>query len=138
MMIETQRKWYIPAPTSLGWNVGCAYTWLMLNSETNLLVRRSLEFNRRHRFHAVRRIRVCFEQQYGYCIPELVLNVLGRVGVLDWERDPVVRGRQSCRMNEDVYSNSIIWTSLLSQVTPHFTLASVLSSCRYSPFNFTG
>ncbi|KAJ7794648.1 hypothetical protein B0H14DRAFT_2922629 [Mycena olivaceomarginata] len=22
MMIETQRKWYIPAPTSLGWNVG--------------------------------------------------------------------------------------------------------------------
>jgi hypothetical protein len=57
---------------------------------------RSLESRRRRWVCTLWRVWVRAKQQYEDRIPELLLDVLGRVGVLDWERDPVVRGRESC------------------------------------------
>jgi hypothetical protein len=87
-MLETQKKWYIPAPTSLGWHIGCKYPTsntsistppslppaLSKTSSSHFCY--SLELHRRYRFHALRRFWILHQKWAD--VPKLFVNILGR------------------------------------------------------------
>jgi hypothetical protein len=88
-MIETQQKWYLPAPKVLGWHIG---VWNLLGvsfpsepGHVKYVAKRSQGYW----FHALRCPWFCYDQQRS-CVPRQSRDILGIVVLLDWQRDPVV------------------------------------------------
>ena len=85
-MLENQKKWYLPAISQLGWNIGCMSPHLeRMKTYTDF----SLEFNWLHRLHHFRSIWL-FYGPLG-SVSERVVDILGKLGFLNWQCFATIR-----------------------------------------------
>lgn len=81
-MLETQQKWYLPAPKVLGWHIG---VWNLIGVVIPVLqpMCYSTDYVEGDRFHTLRRSWIRKREQW-LCLPRLTCNILGFMVFPDW------------------------------------------------------